>query len=340
MYTIAMGKLMGENTKYRLLHVYPKKKQTNETLMTDDPETKSKNLFMRVVTPDATVSDLKDSAGRTSEAISSKPVENAMKDKNSRIDREERTAPGSIRRAPNFLADSKESESKGANIGPRFQTELPNVSHSKRSFQKNNDALFYQIWDPVQAQQANRKGQRLYDLLESLPTNKKEIMMECLHKSKYDKEKAWELFFKDVYELMDKGDLVGEPLSNHQAKLFQDLIFNKEGTEEKRRKCFKYVFSKLRKRAGGKKLKLNNVLVHYYKNFKLSKEYTDLKQKRYEERGAEECFICKDGGVLLMCDGDCQRAFHLHCLNPPLKEVPEEDWFCPECIKQGKMPSK
>jgi origin recognition complex subunit 1 len=27
----------------------------------------------------------------------------------------------------------------------------------------------------------------------------------------------------------------------------------------------------------------------------------------------------------------CLRGFHLRCLQPPLKKVPEGDWMCPAC---------
>lgn len=33
----------------------------------------------------------------------------------------------------------------------------------------------------------------------------------------------------------------------------------------------------------------------------------------------------------MLCD-ECDRAFHLGCLEPPLEELPEEEhWFCPDC---------
>uniref|UniRef100_A0A8D2LQ20 E3 ubiquitin-protein ligase UHRF n=1 Tax=Varanus komodoensis TaxID=61221 RepID=A0A8D2LQ20_VARKO len=46
------------------------------------------------------------------------------------------------------------------------------------------------------------------------------------------------------------------------------------------------------------------------------------------------CHVC--GGKeapekQLMCD-ECDMAFHIYCLNPPLSCIPEEeDWYCPEC---------
>jgi histone demethylase JARID1 len=33
---------------------------------------------------------------------------------------------------------------------------------------------------------------------------------------------------------------------------------------------------------------------------------------------------------MLLCD-ECDKAFHIFCLSPPLSEIPSTDWFCPEC---------
>ena len=45
------------------------------------------------------------------------------------------------------------------------------------------------------------------------------------------------------------------------------------------------------------------------------------------------CRICKrkkDGENMLLCD-KCDRGHHIYCLRPPLKSIPEGEWFCPEC---------
>jgi len=40
---------------------------------------------------------------------------------------------------------------------------------------------------------------------------------------------------------------------------------------------------------------------------------------------------------MLLCDG-CDRGFHLKCLKPALKAVPEGTWFCPTCsTQQGQI---
>lgn len=51
-----------------------------------------------------------------------------------------------------------------------------------------------------------------------------------------------------------------------------------------------------------------------------------------EELQVEECRVCFKSGraVMIECD-DCLGGFHLKCLKPPLKEVPEGDWICQFC---------
>ncbi|XP_031440481.1 chromodomain-helicase-DNA-binding protein 5 isoform X2 [Clupea harengus] len=44
----------------------------------------------------------------------------------------------------------------------------------------------------------------------------------------------------------------------------------------------------------------------------------------------EFCRVCKDGGELLCCDS-CTSSYHIHCLNPPLPEIPNGEWLCPRC---------
>ncbi|KAG5886139.1 hypothetical protein JTB14_011385 [Gonioctena quinquepunctata] len=49
-----------------------------------------------------------------------------------------------------------------------------------------------------------------------------------------------------------------------------------------------------------------------------------------DDEHQEFCRVCKDGGELLCCDS-CTSAYHTHCLNPPLVEIPDGDWKCPRC---------
>ncbi|XP_067328902.1 chromodomain-helicase-DNA-binding protein 5 isoform X2 [Anolis sagrei] len=53
----------------------------------------------------------------------------------------------------------------------------------------------------------------------------------------------------------------------------------------------------------------------------------------------EFCRVCKDGGELLCCD-TCPSSYHIHCLNPPLPEIPNGEWLCPRCtcpLLKGKV---
>uniref|UniRef100_A0AAY4AM25 DNA helicase n=1 Tax=Denticeps clupeoides TaxID=299321 RepID=A0AAY4AM25_9TELE len=49
-----------------------------------------------------------------------------------------------------------------------------------------------------------------------------------------------------------------------------------------------------------------------------------------EDDHMEFCRVCKDGGELLCCDS-CPSSYHIHCLNPPLPEIPNGEWLCPRC---------
>ncbi|XP_012145319.1 ubiquitin-like with PHD and ring finger domains 1 [Megachile rotundata] len=57
----------------------------------------------------------------------------------------------------------------------------------------------------------------------------------------------------------------------------------------------------------------------------------DNPHKKCRECGCRVCAGKEDEHNLLLCD-ECNFAYHLRCLNPPLTSIPEEDyWYCPEC---------
>ncbi|XP_061582952.1 chromodomain-helicase-DNA-binding protein 5 [Cololabis saira] len=66
-------------------------------------------------------------------------------------------------------------------------------------------------------------------------------------------------------------------------------------------------------------------------------EAKDEEEEEEEPAGEEEddhmefCRVCKDGGELLCCD-TCPSSYHIHCLNPPLPEIPNGEWLCPRCM--------
>jgi hypothetical protein len=60
------------------------------------------------------------------------------------------------------------------------------------------------------------------------------------------------------------------------------------------------------------------------------------------ELPCEICSLVDDHrSLLIVCDGkDCNREYHMNCLDPPLKEVPEGDWICMKCVQEHEVLQK
>ena len=49
---------------------------------------------------------------------------------------------------------------------------------------------------------------------------------------------------------------------------------------------------------------------------------------------SQRCNVCLSAlgdQSMLVCDG-CDELYHMHCLNPPLEEIPDGDWYCDACV--------
>jgi len=66
----------------------------------------------------------------------------------------------------------------------------------------------------------------------------------------------------------------------------------------------------------------------------ISDQEESIKDVGSDGEHTDYCFLCKDGGELLCCD-TCPLAFHLKCLFPPMKSIPDGDWSCPRCTVSG-----
>lgn len=44
----------------------------------------------------------------------------------------------------------------------------------------------------------------------------------------------------------------------------------------------------------------------------------------------DHCTTCGGSGVFICCDS-CPRSFHLLCCDPPIREIPEDNWNCNDC---------
>lgn len=59
-------------------------------------------------------------------------------------------------------------------------------------------------------------------------------------------------------------------------------------------------------------------------------EEADADADASNDHHMEYCRVCRDGGELLCCE-NCPSAYHIYCLNPPLTNIPDEEWVCPRC---------
>mmetsp|Transcript_25752 Transcript_25752/g.63071 ORF Transcript_25752/g.63071 Transcript_25752/m.63071 type:complete len:643 (-) Transcript_25752:259-2187(-) len=168
------------------------------------------------------------------------------------------------------------------------------------------------LWDPYRANVAERQGQDIDGFLNiNCELVKKECLMTLLHL--YDYNVA--LAESEYRRIRAFGGEPSSKLSKEQSKVFQAFLENEK-------KDFVVLAEKINRSK-------SDSMIHYYNWKRRDPHYPTLKA----EWKNDFCFICNDGGDLLVCDG-CERAYHLGCLKPPLKEIPEGDWFCPLCVNR------
>lgn len=57
----------------------------------------------------------------------------------------------------------------------------------------------------------------------------------------------------------------------------------------------------------------------------------DAPVERCSKCGCQKCHLKCDPDKTILCD-ECDDAYHIYCLDPPLQEVPaDDDWYCPVC---------
>jgi hypothetical protein len=66
----------------------------------------------------------------------------------------------------------------------------------------------------------------------------------------------------------------------------------------------------------------------------------DIEEANYvEDAPLTACCICngtEDEDLTILCDGpNCSKETHMYCLQPPLLDVPEGEWFCDTCDPKG-----
>ncbi|CCI40801.1 unnamed protein product [Albugo candida] len=73
----------------------------------------------------------------------------------------------------------------------------------------------------------------------------------------------------------------------------------------------------------------------------VTKRFYDRLQEQKSRFLETTCEICnctnEKSSLLILCDGEnCNREYHMECLQPPLGEIPEGKWFCPNCKTGAK----
>jgi hypothetical protein len=177
----------------------------------------------------------------------------------------------------------------------------------------NDDAIFLRrhdtIWDPARADEAEKRGEDIEGFLSgNLELVKKQCLMELLHMSNYCVETA-----RREYDRIAKFG--GEPTSKmepHEGRKFERLLV-------KKKKVFNTLARKMQRNP-------SDCMIYYYWWKRTKWSYKSMKSAWK----SDFCAVCDDGGELILCD-KCERPYHLGCLNPPVKAIPEGDWYCPRC---------
>ncbi|KAL2535493.1 BRCT domain-containing protein [Forsythia ovata] len=70
----------------------------------------------------------------------------------------------------------------------------------------------------------------------------------------------------------------------------------------------------------------------------------DVRTPEDDDLACTLCGSCDRGDEMLICGDDtgsagCGIGTHIDCCDPPLEDVPEEDWFCPACSKKRESTS-
>eukprot|EP00934_Nitzschia_sp_Nitz4_P000080 Nitzschia sp. Nitz4//scaffold56_size114212//43113//44916//NITZ4_003944-RA/size114212-snap-gene-0.170-mRNA-1//1//CDS//3329554688//80//frame0 len=203
-------------------------------------------------------------------------------------------------------------------VGDEYQaTEIPPAgTYVKGSWSE----LYEQVWDP-----SSPKKELIQTLvLRQVPTSKREQAVFALGHKAIHGDKDAGLDADSVIKDIKVAD--GSDWSQEDTKKFDREIFRvrKDMT--------------LLAKAMGKDVK--SCYTYYLANYKHSDRYRLLKSVCSYERarraesnvhGVDACAICGDGGSLLICDG-CEGEYHMGCLRPPLKSIPEGHWECDECV--------
>jgi len=206
-------------------------------------------------------------------------------------------------------------EKKCSRIGVRYQAYVPPFSDEDEPVPSEGDVL----WRNPSSRSSPLDFARIENFLDqSSELCIRVLLLQALNDTEFDVERARTRFFQLHSE--SNSSII---MSKVQEVKFRDMC---NGTTIGLRKEMNDAAKML-------KTSLSTVLVHYYRwKAGQKEEYDAMKRKRREL--PMECFVCGDGGNMILCDA-CHCPFHLQCLKPPLTKVPEGDWFCPRCTEMN-----
>jgi len=72
---------------------------------------------------------------------------------------------------------------------------------------------------------------------------------------------------------------------------------------------------------------------------KEEEEESDLESFSEAEDPCEICGEHNRPHEMLECDG-CSKGFHMFCLTPPMTKIPDNDWFCSDCVRSNASVEK
>lgn len=125
-----------------------------------------------------------------------------------------------------------------------------------------------------------------------------------------------------------------EALTRNSKKLYARLLLKEENGDSVSQECELLFIDEIFKipslSEGDKCMENGTSLVK--RQYKPDCDHCkDNPQKRCKYCACNECGGKENPEKQLLCD-ECDLAYHLHCLNPPLEKIPEDDeWYCPTC---------
>lgn len=165
------------------------------------------------------------------------------------------------------------------------------------------------IWDPVQAEEAIKRGEDIEAFLrkgKELPVST--LLMEALHNTGYNTTSAMSEFIK-TSKLDKRLDHVAVEMPDAERTELAGM-FRKETSNKKD-------FAAIAKATG---YSMEKVLVQYYRwKGEMREKYYSCKLARLKSIESDYCCVCDDGGTLIVCDL-CKKSYHVRWfqINPIL----------------------